>query len=96
MVFSADDRELFAVHQAPSRNTEMERFDARSGAPLGTPRLVFTGTVGEGGRAQPAVLATHDGRRVVTLVGGELALRDADTLPGGMDARARRRSSTWR
>ena len=28
----------------------------------------------------PAVLATHDGRHVVTLVGGEVALRDARTL----------------
>ena len=42
--------------------------------------MVFTGTVGEVGMPSPAVLATQDGLHVVTLVGGEVALRDARTL----------------
>ena len=81
--FSADDRELFVLRAAPSRTTELQRVDARGGGPpvpLGAPRLVFTGRVGEVGLPTPAVLATQDGRHVVTLVGGEVALRDAHTL----------------
>ena len=74
--FSADDRELFLLQGAQSRTTELQRVDALTAAPLGAPRVVFTGPVGE----QPGVLATHDGRHVVTLVGGQVALRDARTL----------------
>ncbi len=74
--FSADGRTLFAAID-DAGNTVIQRFDARSGRPLATPRRVGRG-------AWPATVSltiTRDGRRVVTSSeSGPTVVRDARTL----------------
>jgi DNA-binding SARP family transcriptional activator/WD40 repeat protein len=80
MAFSSDERELVILHETPSGRTEVGRFDADSGAQVGTGRTVLVGPVVETDQEAPRVLATRDGRGVVTLIGGQVAIRDARTL----------------
>ena len=73
--FSADGRTLFAAIDSPEGATTIQRFDARSGRPLGSPRSV---TARFGG---VTLIVTNDGRRLVTsLEGGPTVIRDARTL----------------
>ena len=59
--FSADGRTLFAaIDTHPAGYHEIQRFDARSGRPLDTPRPVGRGV------ATVNLMITRDGRRVVT------------------------------
>jgi WD40 repeat protein len=74
--FSPDGRTLFAaLDNGPAMGTTVQRFDARSGRPLGAERFV--------NRHFPNVtlLVTRDGRRVVTsFEDGPTVIRDARTL----------------
>src|SRR5215210_2462300 len=74
--FSADGRTLFAaIDTHPAGHTAIQRFDARSGRPLATPRPV--------GRqvATVSLMITRDGRRAVTTSeSGPTVIRDARTL----------------
>ena len=80
LTFSADQRELVTLHGTPTEGTEVRRFDVDSGAQVGTGRTILVGPVIETEQEAPRVLATRDGRGVVTLIGGQVALRDARTL----------------
>ncbi|MDA0166058.1 winged helix-turn-helix domain-containing protein [Solirubrobacter ginsenosidimutans] len=80
VAFSADERELVALHETASGTTEVGRFDAGTGAQVGTGRTVLVGPVVETDQEAATVLATRDGRAVVTLVNGRVAIRDARTL----------------
>ena len=75
--FSANGRELFTLQEATSNMTELRRYDALTGLPIGPPRLLPNGANLPQG---PAVLALRRGHRIVTLVSGHVALRDARTL----------------
>ena len=82
--FSRDGHTLFAVIDSPHRATAVQRFDARSGLPLGRPRP-HRGTApvirrfGSFGGA--TLIATQDGKRLVTtFAGGPIVIRDARTL----------------
>jgi WD40 repeat protein/DNA-binding SARP family transcriptional activator len=88
--FSPDGRTLFtAVTNDPEGSTTIERFDARSGRPLGAERYVNR-------RLAPVtLLVTRDGRRLVTsFEDGPTVIRDARTLrplkhlPDGADQAA--------
>ncbi|WP_028066982.1 nSTAND1 domain-containing NTPase [Solirubrobacter soli] len=72
--FSPDGRTLYAALGRPAKvDTAVERFDTRTGQPLGPARHVGPG-VG-------SVMLTKDGRRVVTTFeGGSTVIRDARTL----------------
>jgi WD40 repeat protein/DNA-binding SARP family transcriptional activator len=72
--FSPDGRTLFAAIANPGEGvTTIQRFDARSGQPLGTER--------HGGRGLGTLMLTRDGRRVVTTFeDGPTVIRDARTL----------------
>ncbi len=90
--FSPDGRTLFALIDRPPRATAIQRFDARSGRPLGRPRPV---TRRFGSFGSETLIATQDGRRLVTtFAGGPIVIRDARTLrtlrqlPGGAEQAA--------
>jgi WD40 repeat protein len=75
MRFSPDGRTLFAVVDNFSGGISIQRFDARTGNPLGEPRRVVRGM------KTVTLLVTRDGRRVVTgFEGGQITIRDARTL----------------
>ena len=72
--FSTDGRTLFAVVGTMAGSVGVQRFDASSGVPLGTPRALSR-------NLDVTLLVAHDGRRVVTSVGaGPTVVRDARTL----------------
>ena len=61
--FSADQRDVFAVHSEGSNTNLLQRFDTGSGAPTGPVRLLFSGVVEPVDEEHlPAVLASRDGR----------------------------------
>jgi WD40 repeat protein len=73
--FSPDGRTLFAVVDDFSARSLVQRFDVRSGEPLGVPQVVARGM------KTVSLMITRDGRRLVTSVaGGPIAVRDARTL----------------
>ena len=70
--FSADGRELFTLQEAPFAMTALRRYDTLTGAPIGRSRLLPNGSNLPRGSD---VLALRDGRRIVTLVSGHVAVR---------------------
>jgi WD40 repeat protein len=71
--FSADGRTLFGIFGFPA-GTAVQRFDARSGQPLGVPRFISR-------YGAATVLVARDGRRIVTsVIDGPTVVRDAHTL----------------
>ena len=79
--FSADQREVFAIHSEPAGGNVLRRFDTDSGARTGPVQPLFEGNLDLVDEEHPpAVLATRDGRFVVTHIDGRLTLHDATTL----------------
>jgi WD40 repeat protein/DNA-binding SARP family transcriptional activator len=71
--FSPDGRTLFAAIAIPPNGTTIQRFDARTGEPVGRGRHVSRDLV--------TLMLTRDGRRLVTTRFGEdTVIRDARTL----------------
>jgi WD40 repeat protein/DNA-binding SARP family transcriptional activator len=71
--FSPDGRTLFAAVPNPAEGTSIQRFDARSGRPLGRERPLARGL--------GTLMLTSDGRRAMTTSeGGPTVVRDARGL----------------